>query len=124
MRVAKPFVASCLLAIGGVGVAYAQSVNPLSVLDESRRDRLELDKRLARDQAAQRQKEQAAQAAQANAQRKLDEERAASANSSRAGATPPSQVEASTAPEIIPGAPGPAASPASAVPETPALNPP
>src|SRR3954463_3866449 len=104
MRVAKLVVVSCLL--GGVGVAYAQSVNPLSVLEESRRNRLELDKRLARDQAAQRQKEQAAQAAQANAQRKLDGERAASANSSRAGATPPSQVEASTAPEIIPGTPG------------------
>src|SRR3954463_9132061 len=101
MRVAKLVVVSCLL--GGVGVAYAQSVNPLSVLDESRRDRLELDKRIARDQAAQRQKEQAAQAAQANAQRKLDQERAASANSSRVGSGPPLQVETSPAPEIAAG---------------------
>src|SRR3954469_20506657 len=95
MRGAKVVIVWYLLAIGGGGVAYAQPVNPLSVLDESRRDRLELDKRIARDQAAQRQKEQAAQAAQANAQRKLDEGRAASANSF-GGATPPSQPEAST----------------------------
>src|SRR3954464_6601232 len=119
MRVAKLVILSSLLAIGGVGVAYLQFVNPLSVLDESRRDRLELDKRIARDQAAQRQKEQAAQAAQSNAQRKLEEERAASANGFRIGATPPSQPEASTAREI-PGAPGSA----SAMIETPALNPP
>ena len=103
MRVAKLVVLSWLLAIGGVGVAYAQSVNPLSVLDELRRDRLELDKRIARDQAAQRQKEQAAQAAQANAQRKLEEERAASANSFRIEATPPSQPEASTRMKLFRG---------------------
>src|SRR4051812_19111212 len=116
MRVAKLVVVSSILAIGSVGVAYAQSVNPLSVLDESRRDRLELDKRIARDQAAQRQKEQAAQAAQANAQRKVEEGRAASATSF-GGATPPSQPEAST--ERVPGAPGSA----SAVIETSALTP-
>src|SRR3954453_1155962 len=96
MRVAKPFVASCLLAIGGVGVAYAQAVNPLNVVDESRRDRLELAKRIARDQAAQRQKEQAAQATQ-SIQRKLEEERAGSENVVRIGDTPPSQPDASPA---------------------------
>src|SRR4051794_29289851 len=97
MRVAKLVLVSSL-AFGSGGLAYAQSVNPLSVLDESRRDRLELDKRIARDQAAQRQKEQAAQATQSN-QRKLEEERAGSANSVRIGATPPSQPDASPARE-------------------------
>src|SRR3954470_11629937 len=119
MRVAKLVVVSSILAIDGVGVAYAQSVNPLSVLDESRRDRLELDRRIARDQAAQRQKEQAAQAAQSNAQRKLDEERAGSANSFRIGATPPSEPEAPPARERISGASGSA----SAGIEAPAVNP-
>src|SRR5437764_2514010 len=104
MRVARLIVSSYILVMGGVGVAYAQSVSPLRDLEESRRDRLELDKRLARDPAAQRQKEAAAQAAQANARRKVDGESAAAANSSRVGATSPSQLEASTAREIIPGA--------------------
>src|SRR4051812_6082773 len=77
MRVAKLVLVSSLVAFGSGGLAYAPSLNPPRGLDESRRDRLELDKRIARDQAAQRQKEQAAQAAQSN-QRKLEEERAAS----------------------------------------------
>jgi lipoprotein-anchoring transpeptidase ErfK/SrfK len=122
MRGARLLVASHVLAICGAGMAFAQAVNPLRVLVESRRDRLELDKRIARDQAAQRQKEQAAQAAHANAQRKLDEERAASASSSLLGGVPPSQLEASTGPEIIPGARISAAPAASGLSETPALN--
>src|SRR3954452_15286277 len=119
MRVAKLVLVSSLVAFGSGGLAYSQSVNPLSVLDESRRDRLELDRRIARDQAAQRQKEQAAQAAQSNAQRKLDEERAGSANSFRIGPTPPSDPEAPPAREPISGASGSA----SAGIEAPAVNP-
>ncbi len=83
MRVAELIIASCILAVSGAGVASAQFVEPFKVLEEARRDRLELDKRLAREAAAQRQKEKAAQAAQANAQRKLDQMRAASANRPR-----------------------------------------
>lgn len=81
MRVAELIIALCILAVGGAGAASAQFVDPLRVLEQSRRDRLELDRRIAREAAAQRLKEKAAQAAQANAQRKLDQERAASANS-------------------------------------------
>src|SRR3954449_11189577 len=103
MRVVQVIVASCILAVSGASVAVAQSVNPLRVLEESRRDRLELDKRIARETAAQRQKEKAAQAAQAKVQRKLDQERAAAANSASAGATLPSQLEASSARAVVPG---------------------
>jgi lipoprotein-anchoring transpeptidase ErfK/SrfK len=124
MRVATVIVASCILAAGVTFVALAQFGDPLRVLEESRRDRLELDKRLAREAAAQRQKEKAAQAAQANAQRKLDQESAISANSAPIGVTPPLQLEASSAREVVPGAPTPAASPANAASETPDLNPP
>ena len=124
MRFAKVIAASCIFAVGGAGAASAQFVNPLRVLEESRRDRIELDRRIAREAVAQWQKEKAAQAAQANAQRKLDQERAASANSAPTGATPPSQLEASIARETIPGVANPATSSATAVSEKPSLNPP
>jgi lipoprotein-anchoring transpeptidase ErfK/SrfK len=124
MRVAKVVIASCILALGGAGAASVQFVNPLRVLEESRRDRIELDKRIAREAAAQRQKEKAAHAAQPNAQRKLDQERAAAANSASTAMTLPSQLEASSSREIVPGSSTPAPSPATAVSEMPALNPP
>ena len=123
MRVAELIIASCILAVSGAGVASAQFVDPLRVLEQSKRDRLEMDKRLAREAAAQRQKERAAQAAQAqaNAQRKqLDQERAASANNASTGLISSPQLEASPAREIVPGAPVPAASPANAADGTPA----
>ena len=66
MRVAELIIASCILSMGGASAASAQFVDPLRVLEQSRRDRLEMDKRIAREAAAQRQKEKAAQAAQAN----------------------------------------------------------
>src|SRR3954471_9885765 len=111
MRVAKVVIASCILALGGAGAASVQFVNPLRVLEESRRDRLESDKRIAREAAAQRQNEKAAQAAQADAQRKLDQERAAAANSASIGMTLPPRLQASIAREIVSGASSPAASP-------------
>src|SRR3954468_10241593 len=122
MRVVQVIVASCILAVSGASVAVAQSVNPLRVLEESRRDRLELDRRIAREAAAQRQKEKAAQAAQSNAQRKLEQERAAAANSAPTGVTPSPQLEAleaSSTRETVPGAPIPAASSASAATRSP-----
>jgi lipoprotein-anchoring transpeptidase ErfK/SrfK len=122
MRVVQVIVASCILAVSGASVAVAQSVNPLRVLEESRRDRLELDRRIAREAAAQRQKEKAAQAAQSNAQRKLEQERAAAANSAPTGVTPSPQLEASSTRETVPGAPIPAASSASAASGTPDSN--
>jgi lipoprotein-anchoring transpeptidase ErfK/SrfK len=124
MRVAELIIASCILAVSGAGVASAQFVDPLRVLEESRRDRLEMDKRVAREAAVQRQKEKAAQAAQAKAQLKLDQERAASANSAPAGNTPSPQLEALSAHKIDPGTPTPAVSSASAASGTPGSNPP
>ncbi|AWN44318.1 hypothetical protein DK389_02005 [Methylobacterium durans] len=58
-------------------MASAQFVDPFKVLEEARRDRLALDKRLAREALERRQKEKADQAAKADAQRKLDEQRPA-----------------------------------------------
>jgi antitoxin PrlF len=42
MRVAELIIASCILAVSGAGVAFAQFVDPLRALEESRRERLEL----------------------------------------------------------------------------------
>jgi lipoprotein-anchoring transpeptidase ErfK/SrfK len=122
MRVAELIVASCILAASGAGVALAQFVDPLRVLEESRRERLEMDKRLAREAAARRQKEKAEQAAQADAQRKLEKERAASATGAPTTNTPSPHLEHSSAREIIPGAPIPTTAPASADVGTPAPN--
>ena len=122
MRVAELIIASCILAVGGAGAASAQFVDPLRVLEQSRRDRIEMDKRLAREAAAQRQKEKAAQAAQATAQRKLDQERAAAANGAPTGVNLPFQPEGSPARGTAPGAPIPSASPASAASGTPDPN--
>jgi lipoprotein-anchoring transpeptidase ErfK/SrfK len=133
MRVAKLIVASCLLAVSSAGVASAQFVDPLRVLEASRRDRLEMDIRLAREAAARRQKEKADQAAQAAAQRKLEKEKAALANSAPTQNAPAIQLGASSASaasatldanqpgalsarEIAPGTPIPAASPANTAP--------
>ena len=115
MRVVEVVIASCILTLGSAGAPSAQFVNPLSVLEESRRDRIELDKRIAREAAAQRLRENAAQAAQASAQRKLAQETAAAAKSAYAGAALPSQLEASLSREIVSGASGAATSPANAV---------
>jgi len=60
MRVVEVVIASCILTLGSAGAPSAQFVNPLSVLEESRRDRIELDKRIAREAAAQRLREIAA----------------------------------------------------------------
>jgi lipoprotein-anchoring transpeptidase ErfK/SrfK len=122
MRGAELIMVSCILAVSGAGVAFTQFVEPFRVLEESRRDRLELDKRLAREAAARRQKEKADQAAQANAQRKLDEERATAATSAPALNTPSAQLGASSAREAVPGTTTPPAPPASAASATVDLN--
>lgn len=75
MRVAKLLIASCLLATAGTGMASAQFVDPLKVLEEAKRDRLEREKRLAREAAERQHKEKAEQAAQVDAQRTLDQQR-------------------------------------------------
>src|SRR5215203_1917064 len=108
MRIAELIIVSCILVVSGAGAASAQFVEPLRVLELSRRDRLEMDKRLAREAAAQRQKEKADQAAQADTQRKLDKEKATAASGAPTPDTPPAQLEVS-----------PAASPASAASGTP-----
>src|SRR5829696_1312321 len=122
MRIAELIIVSCILVVSGAGAASAQFVEPLRVLEESRRDRLEMDKRLAREAAARRQKEKADQAAQANAQRKLDKERATAATSAPALPTPSAQLGASPAREVVPGVPTPLASPASVASATVDLN--
>ncbi len=104
MRVAKLLIASCMLATAGIDTASAQFVDPLKVLEEARRDRLELDKRLARETAERRQKEKAEQAAKAAAQRKLDEQRASAisgispATSAEQAGSPPNPAPTSDAP--------------------------
>src|SRR5215207_4450567 len=103
MRIAELIIISCILVVSGAGVASTQFVEPLRVLEESRRDRLELDKRLAREAAARRQKEKLDQAAQANAQRKLDEERAIAATSAPALTNPSAQLGVSSTREAVPG---------------------
>src|SRR3982751_2361161 len=120
MRVAALTIASCLLAASGAGAAFAQYVDPLRVLESSRRDRLEMDKRLAREAAARRQK--AEQAAQANAQRKLAKEKAAAASGAPTPGAAPARLEASSVREVGPGASAPAASTASAASGTPDLS--
>ncbi|GEP07680.1 L,D-transpeptidase family protein [Methylobacterium oxalidis] len=77
MRVVNLLIASCMLATAGAGMASAQFVDPFKVLEEARRDRLALGKRLAREASERPQKEKADQAAKADAQRKLDEQRSA-----------------------------------------------
>jgi len=122
MRVAELIMVSCILAVSGAGVAFTQFVEPLRVLEGSRRDRLELDKRLAQEAAARQQKEKADQAAQANAQRKLDEERATAATSAPALNTPSAQLGASSTREAVPGTTTPPAPPTSAASATVDLN--
>jgi len=124
MRVAALTIASCLLAASGAGAAFAQYVDPLRVLESSRRDRLEMDQRLAREAAARRQKEKADQAAQANAQRKLEKENAAAASGAPTPGAAPARLEASSAREIGPEASAPASSTASAASGTPDQTPP
>ena len=110
MRIAELIIASCVLAVSGAGAASAQFVDPLRVLEASKRDRLELDKRLAREAAAQRQRERTAQVAQANAQRTLDKERATAATGALTTITPSAKLRASAAREVDSGAPISAAS--------------
>src|SRR3954447_12995410 len=118
MRVAELIIASCILAISGVGVASAQVVDPLRVLEEARRGRLEMDKRLPREAAARRQKEKADQAAQAAAQRKLEREKAAVANGAPTPTTPLGASSASAVRTSLVSSP-PAASPSHEVAGTP-----
>lgn len=117
MRVAELIMAACILVVSGAATASAQLVEPFKILEEARRDRLALDKRLAREAAAQRQRERVDQAAQANAQRKLDKEAAASAPPT--GITPSTQLGPSSARE---GAPIPTASAANPASGTSASN--
>lgn len=103
MHRVKLLIASCLLTTAGTNTASAQFVDPFKVLEESRRDRLELDKRLARDAAERRQKERAEQASKLDAQQKLDQQRSAVVSA------PPSV--ASSEPASIPPKPAPGSEP-------------
>jgi hypothetical protein len=62
MHLAKLLIASCMLAAAGTSMASAQFVDPFKVLEEAKRDRLERDKRLAREAAERQRKEKADQA--------------------------------------------------------------
>ncbi|MBA9068310.1 lipoprotein-anchoring transpeptidase ErfK/SrfK [Methylobacterium sp. RAS18] len=92
MRVARLLIASCMLATGGTSVASAQFVNPFKVLEEAKRDRLERDRRLAREVAERQQKEKAEQAAKVDAQRKLDQQRSAASPGTVAAAVSAEQA--------------------------------
>ena len=95
MRFAKVIAAACLVA-ASTGVTSAQVVEPLKVLEGERRDRLELDNRLAREAAARRQKEKADEAARTDARQTLQRATAPAVS------TPPTASAA--------GEPGPASS--------------
>lgn len=82
MHVVKLLMASCVLTTAGAHMASAQFVDPYKVLEEAKRDRLELDKRLAREAIERRQKEKVEQAARLDAQRKLEQQRSAALNAS------------------------------------------
>ena len=88
MRFAKFLAAACFIA-ANAAPAPAQIVEPLKVLEGERRDRLEMESRLAREAAARRQKEKADEAAQAEARRKLEQ----------ATATPPGTPTPAAAPD-------------------------
>jgi lipoprotein-anchoring transpeptidase ErfK/SrfK len=102
MRVAKLLIASCMLATAGTSMAFAQFVDPFKVLEEAKRDRLERDKRLAREAAERQHKDKAEQAAKVDAQRKLDQQRSAASSST---------VPASASAEQAGTPPGPAPDP-------------
>jgi lipoprotein-anchoring transpeptidase ErfK/SrfK len=110
MRLAKLITMACLVVVSGTGLSHAQVVEPLRVLEQARRDRLETDRRLAREAAARQQKEKADQAAEATAQRKRDREVAptatSDANNGTAVAQPSGPAPAAQEP---PGAPIPTA---------------
>jgi hypothetical protein len=95
VRFAKVIAAACLVA-ASTGVTSAQVVEPLKVLEGERRDRLELDNRLAREAAARRQKEKADEAARTDARQTLQRATAPAVS------TPPTASPA--------GEPGPASS--------------
>lgn len=121
MRLTQVMVA-CILAVSGAGVALAQGVEPLKVLEKERRDRLETDQRIAREAQGRRLKEIADQVAKAEAQRKLEKEAAA------LGASTPLEIRASdrqpvtSAPGLEVGAPlpphAPTGTPGAVVPST------
>ena len=92
MRVAKLLIASCMLATGGGSLASAQFVEPFKVLEEAKRDRLERDKRLAREAAERQHKENADQAVKVDAQRKLDQQRSAASPGTAASAVSAEQA--------------------------------
>ncbi|MGH1588776.1 L,D-transpeptidase family protein [Methylobacterium phyllosphaerae] len=77
MHVIKLLIASCIFTTADAHLASAQFVDPFKVLEAAKHDRLELDKRLAREAAERLQKDKAEQAAKLIAQRKLDQQRSA-----------------------------------------------
>ena len=81
-RLAHLVAAACISALGSAGVASAQMTDPFKELEGARRDRLELDRRLAQDAAARRRKEEADRAARALAQRRNDNSVVAPASTS------------------------------------------
>ena len=92
MRAARLITAVCILALSGSGVASAQVTEPFKVLEEARRDRLNLERRLAAQAAAGREKEKADRAARANAERTLQMQRLEQEANASAGASALNQV--------------------------------
>ena len=121
MHCARLIAAACILAASGPGLAYAQVTEPFKVLEQAKRDRLDLDRRLAQEAVGRRQKEKADQAARLNAERMLQKQSVeqggnppvASGPSHQTGALPAADQTVGTA--IVPTASGtvPNGSPAS-----------
>ena len=90
------------LAVTGAGTAYAQGVNPMKALQESRRESMALDKRLGRAAAIQRDKEKAAEAVRVKADPQLAAERGPNSDASSAKPALGSLPVLPTGPEVAP----------------------
>ena len=105
MRAARLITAACILAVSGAGMASAQVTEPFKVLEEARRDRINLEERLAREAVARREREKADRAARANAERSLKMQAVEHGANAPAGASASNQVGPLPSGGSTPGAP-------------------
>jgi lipoprotein-anchoring transpeptidase ErfK/SrfK len=118
MRVPELIIVSCILALSGVGVAFLE---PSRVVGEGRGDRLERDRRSPSETAAQPQKGD--RTAQADLQHRLYPEPDTTGTIAPGPDAQSTQRLPSSARQIAPEAPGPAASSAGAATGSAASNP-
>ena len=83
MGIAKLRLAVPILAAVSTGATAAELVNPLKVLEDSRRAGVEFDKRWARDAAEQRRKEKEQEAQRKKAEREAQRKKDAAAKAAQ-----------------------------------------